>query len=251
MTSLLHRTNHSDTTKHHQTGDHAVTTTSYNTIPYKGDDSIQTLAVRLQWPMLAMGAMAVMAGLGLGIAGGVNLGDFFSPSGIADDLGRGEALGQLSGGFMFLGMGLILGAVASTLVNIVRTLRDAGRDVQSSLGARPLQLVKPWSGKATAPVMMMGIMIEMVTFVMGIVLALSIGGVDPAAIIDPSIASTGDLADIGMTRAVSTWLPALRIVGLSKVIGSIILALSTIRKIIRFQGDRVTEIANEARTITV
>ena len=162
-----------------------MTTTSYDTIPYKGDDSIQTLAVRLQWPMFAMGVMGVMLGLVLGIAGGVNLGDFFSPAGVTADLGRGEALAQLSGGFTFLGMGLILGAVASTLVNSVRTLRDAGRDVQSSLGVQPLQLVKPWSGKATAPVMAMGIMIQMVTFVMGIVLAMSIGGVDPGAIADP------------------------------------------------------------------
>lgn len=227
-----------------------MTTSTYNTIPYKGDDRIQTLAVRLLGPMLAMGAMAVMLGLVLGITGGVNLGDFFSPSGVAADLGRGEALAQLSGGFVFLGMGLILGAVASTLVNIVRTLRDAGRDVQSSLGAQPLQLVKPWSGKATAPVMAMGIMIEMVTLVMGVILATSIGGVDPAAIADPSIASTGDLADIGMVRAVSTWLPALRIVGLAMIVVSIILALTTIRKVIRFQGDRITEIAGEALPAT-
>ncbi len=247
MTTIHNRTKKSEQTTHNQTGNQTVTTTSYNTIPYKGDDSIQTLAVRLQWPMLAMGAVAVMAGLILGIAGGVNLGDFFSPSGVADDLGRGEALGQLSGGFIFLGMGLILGAVASALVNIVRTLRDAGRDVQTSLDAKPLQLVKPWSGKATAPVMVMGIMIEMVTLVMGIVLATSIGGVDPAAIVDPSIASVGDLADIGMTRAVSTWLPALRILGLSMIVMSIILALTTIRKVIRFQGDRITEIASQVR----
>ncbi len=251
MTSLLQRKSPSVTTTNNQTGQHAVTATRYNTIPYKGDDSIQTLAVRLQWPMFIMGAMGVMLGLILGIAGGVNLGDFFSPSGVAADLGRGEALAQLSGAFMFMGMGLILGAVASTLVNIVRTLRDAGRDVQSSLGAKPLQLVKPWSGKATAPVMAMGVMIEMVTLVMGIVLAVSIGGVDPAAIVDPSIASTGDLADIGMVRAVGTWLPALRIVGLSMIVASIILALTTIRKIIRFQGDRITEIADEARVISV
>ena len=52
-----------------------------------------------------------------------------------------------------------------------------------------------------------------------------------------------------MTRAVSTWLPALRIVGLSMIVVSIVLALTTIRKVIRFQGDRVSEIARDAGAV--
>jgi hypothetical protein len=57
-------------------------------------------------------------------------------------------------------MGIILGGITMTLVNVVRSLRDAGRDVQQSLGAQPVQLAKPLSGKLTPHVMLMGVMVE-------------------------------------------------------------------------------------------
>ncbi len=219
--------------------------TSESSIPYKGDDAVQKMAKKMAWPMLGMGTMTVIVGFILAIAGGINFGDFFSPSGVAGDLGRGEALVQLTGAFLFLGMGLILAAVTMTLVNIVRHLRDAGRDVQVSLGAAPLQLKKPWTGKSAPMVMMMGVMTEVVAFVLGIAAAVSIGGVDPGAIADPSSASGSDLADIGFVRAVGTWLPGLRIVGLSMILIAVVLVLTTIQRVIRFQGDRVSEIARD------
>lgn len=258
MTSLMKRntttsnTNQPNTTKPPSTTPkgHPVTTTE-NSIPYKGDDAVQTMAKKMAWPMLGMGTMTVAGSFVLAVAGGVNFGDFFSPSGVAADLGRGEALVQLTGAAMFLGMGLILAAITMTLVNIVRHLRDAGRDVQESLGAQPLQLKKPWTGTATPMLMMMGVMTEIVAFVIGIAAAVSIGGVDPGAIANPSGASGADLADIGFTRAVGTWLPGLRLTGLAMILISIVLVLTTIQKVIRFQGDRVSDIARDAQAITV
>lgn len=100
--------------------------------------------------------------------------------------------------------------------------------------------------------MMMGVMTEIVAFVIGIAAAVSIGGVDPAAISDPSGASAGDLADIGfITRAVGTWLPGLRLTGLAMILISIVLVLATIQKVIRFQGDRVSEIARDTQAATL
>ena len=138
----------------------ATTSRLPDAIPSKGDDWAQWLARSMAWPLLAMGFMAVLAGLGTGIAGGVNFGDAFSPSAQLADLGRAEALVQVTGAFLFLGMGLILGGITMTLVNVVRSLRDAGRDVQESLGAPPVQLDKPLSGKLTPHVMLMGVMVE-------------------------------------------------------------------------------------------
>lgn len=239
MTTLLNPTNTTTTQ-----GGHTVST-SDTSIPYKGDDPVQKMAKKMAWPMLGMGTMTVIVGFLLAIAGGINFGDFFSPSGVADDLGRGEALVQLTGAFLFLGMGLILAAVTMTLVNIVRHLRDAGRDVQVSLGAQPLQLKKPWTGKSAPMVMMMGVMTEVVAFVLGIAAAVSLGGVDPGAIADPSSASGSDLADIGFVRAVGAWLPGLRLVGLSMILIAVVLVLTTIQRVIRFQGDRLSEIARD------
>lgn len=246
MTSLLNR-NPEDTTTNTTQGGRTVAATHSTTIPYKGDDAVQTMAKKMQWPMLAMGTMGVLGALILGIAGGTNFGDFFSPSGAAADLGRGEALVQLTSAVLFLGMGLILAGITMTLVNIVRTLRDAGRDVQTSLGVQALQLKKPWTGQATPMLMMAGVMTEIVAFGLGIATAVSIGGVEPGAIADPATASSADLADIGFTRAVGTWLPGLRLTGLAMILISIVLVLATIQKVIRFQGDRVSEIAGNAQ----
>lgn len=215
-------------------------------VAYKGDDTVQSMARTMQLPMLAMGLMAVLGGLVSGIVAGVNLGDFFSSSGTLTDLGTAEAAIQVTGGVLFLGMGLILAGITMTLVNVVRDLRDAGRDVQRSLGAPPLQLEKPLSGKLTPPLMMMGVMIEVLALILGLVAASTIGGVDPAAIADPSIASARDLADIGFVRAVNAWLPGLRLFGLATILGSIVLTLTTIRSAIGFQADRIRELATSA-----
>jgi hypothetical protein len=45
---------------------------------------------------------------------------------------------------------------------------------------------------------------------------------------------------------VSAWLPGLRLLGVAVILGSIVLTLTTIRSAIRFQGDRITELADRA-----
>lgn len=224
----------------------ASTAGTTRAIPYAGDDWAQNLARIMALPMLAMGLMTVAGGLLAGIVSGVSFSEFFAPGGEVADLGRAEAAVQVTGATLFLGMGFILGGITMTLVNVVRSLRDAGRDVQQSLGAQPLQLRKPLTGRLTPHIMMMGVMIEVVAFVLGLVAAFAIGGVDPAAIADPATASAGDLGDIGFVRAVGAWLPGLRLVGVAVILGSIVLTLTTIRSAIRFQGDRITELANGA-----
>jgi hypothetical protein len=218
--------------------------------PYQGDDWAQSLSRVLAAPMFAMGVMAVLTSLALGIAGGVNIGDFFGAAANPDlaDLGRAEVLGLWAGATAFLGMGFILGGIAMHLVNVVRTLRDAGRDVQMSLGATPLKLRKPWTGRLTPHVMLMGVMAEVAAFVTGIVAAAKIGGLEAALLANPAGAAPGDLADIGFARAAAVWLPGLRFAGLAILLTSVVLVLLTIQKTLRFQAARVTEIAERTRT---
>ena len=226
----------------------AATTSSRipEAILYRSDDWAQSMAKTMAWPMIGMGFMAVVGGLVAGIIGGVNFGDFFSPSGVPDDLGRAQVAVQLTGAFLFLGMALILSGITMTLVNVIRHLRDSGRDVQTALGAAPLQRSKPWTGLLTPWVMMMGLMAPMVAFVVGIITAVTIGSVDPAALADPASASSSDLADIGFVRAASAWLPGLRLTGLAVILLSVVLALVTIQQSIRFQGRRIAELADTA-----
>ncbi len=234
---------HPKTTTRSRANGSAVASRLPDAVPSKGDDWAQNLARLMAWPLLAMGFMAVLAGLGTGIAGGVSFGDAFSPAAELADLGRAEALVQVTGAVLFLGMGLILGGITMTLVNVVRSLRAAGRDVQVSLGAQPVQLDKPLSGKLTPHVMLMGVMVEVAAFVIGIVAATTIGEVSLAALADPSTAGAANIADIGFVRAASAWLPGLRLVGLALILTSVVLTLTTIQKAIRFQGHRVTELA--------
>ncbi len=86
-------------------------------------------------------------------------------------------------------------------------------------------------------------------FVVGIVTAVTIGDVTPAAIADPSGASSTDLTDIGFVRAVGTWLPGMRITSLAVILLSVVLALVTIQHAIRFQGRRIEELAQPAPTV--
>jgi hypothetical protein len=224
---------------------HVLPTRIAEAEPYKGDDWAQSMSRWMATPMFLMGAMAVALSLALGVAGGVSIADFFgnlaNPD--LDDLGRAQALAQLSGAVAFLGMGFILGGIVMHLVNVVRTLRDAGRDVQQSLGAEPLKLRKPWTGHLTPHVMLMGVTAEVSAFVVGIVAALSIGGVNPAAIADPATASAGDLADIGVAQAAAIWLPGLRLLGIATLLTSVVLVLLTIQKVLRFQAARISELA--------
>ena len=227
-------------------------TTSSNlptAVPYRGDDLPQKMAKTMAVPMLVMGVMAVAVGLVVGVIAGVNFGDWFasvagSPN--FNDLGRAEVALHLSAAFTFLGMGFILGAIVMSLVNIVRTLRDAGRDLQHSLGAEAVQLRKPWTGKLTSVVMMMGVMTLIAAFVIGIVAAVSIGGINPATIADPASGTSGDVADLGVARALGAWLPGLRFVGVATLLTSVALVLATIQNVLRFQAQRVDELATTA-----
>lgn len=88
-------------------------------IPAHGDDWAQNLARLMAWPLLAMGFMAVVAGLGTGIAGGVNFGDAFSPG----------AASAWPPGLRLTGLALILASVVLTLVRIQRSIRFQGHRV--------------------------------------------------------------------------------------------------------------------------
>lgn len=217
-------------------------------VAYRGDDRAQTLA-RVMWlPMLVMGVMAVATGLVAAVIAGVQIGDFFGGD-TADHLGRGQATGAWAGGTLFLGMAFILSAITMVLVNIVRTLRDTGRDVQQAVGAwQVTQLRKPWTGRLIPPVMMMGVMIVMAGFVLAIVRALLLGGVPAQALAQPTTLQGADLADYGTAQAIGAWLQPLNLLGLATIFVSIVLALQTIIQAISFQAQRVLDLAELARS---
>ncbi len=129
-------------------------------------------------------------------------------------------------------------------------MRDGGRDVQQAVGAGEVtQLRKPLTGRLVPPVMMMGLMIVIAGFIIAIVEAVLIAGISSQGLVDASVLSAGDLADLGAAEAIDKWVPQLKLTGLALIFTSIVLALRTIIKAIRFQSQRVEELAQERTAV--
>lgn len=174
------------------------------------------LARRMWRPMLAMGGMAVAAGVVVGV--------------IQANLDNPLHVGQLAAwnpGVLFLGIGLLLSAVTFLLATILGELRDGGTSVQRALGAKELILKRPLTGKLFPVAMMMGLM----TLITGAVIGFAQAGMlasDPAGAAD-----------------VAAWVGPLRFGGLALLFTGVSLALATIVRALRFQAGRIQQIAAE------
>ncbi len=176
------------------------------------------LARRMWPPMLLMGIMAVAAGIVAGIAQA-------STSNVIDV----ARLDAWTPGVLFLGIGFLLAGVTFLLATILGELRDGGTKVQRSLGAPALILKRPLTGYAFPAAMMMGLMVLMAAAALGFYQAVEVDN-------DPALA-----ADLG------AWLGPVRFGGLALIFTGISLALLTIGKALRFQSDRLGQIAGSGQ----
>lgn len=172
------------------------------------------LARRMWRPMLAMGLMAVAVGVVVGTVQ-ANL----------DNTLHVAQLAAWNPGVLFLGTGMLLSAVTLLLATILGELRDGGTTVQRALGAQELILKRPLTGKLFPAAMMMGLMTVMAGAVIGFV---------QAAILD---------TDPGTSATIAAWVGPLRFSGIALLFTGISLALATIVRALRFQANRIQEIA--------
>jgi hypothetical protein len=181
---------------------------------------IHTMAKLLWLPMLAMGAMAVIAGL---VLSGVTAGQ-------AAESASFRQLWAWTQGVQFLGEGLVLSGIAFLLGTILAGLRAGGGEVQESVGAPVNTLVMPASAKAFIGLMMVGMMLAVAQFV----------GYGVAA---------GAAGDAVAFASWGAWLGPLREVALGILLSSIVLALYTISRVLGFQFARIRELitASESR----
>ncbi len=172
---------------------------------------IHRMAKRMWAPMVAMGFMAVIAGLVI---------SFIWVSGVAD--GTQQAAQAWTQGTQFLGEAFLLSGVAFLLGTILAGLRQGGGEVQQSLGVTVRTLKMPLTAKAFVAFMMVGLMLGVAQFVLYIV------------------AATGDG---GLTFASwSAWLGPTRELSLGLILAGIVLALVTIGNVLAFQFSRISEI---------
>lgn len=186
-------------------------------LPREAEGFDMPAVARRMWrPMLAMGLMAVAAGVVTGI--------------VQATLDRPLHVAQVAAwnpGLLFLGVGLLLGAVTFLLATILGELRDGGTTVQKALGEHALILKRPLTGKLFPPVMMMGLMT--------LLAALAVGFLE-AARLDTNPSSAADIA---------TWVGPLRFAGVALLFTGVSLALVTIARSLRFQASRIRQIADE------
>ncbi len=176
--------------------------------------TIHRMAELLWLPVLAMGAMALAAGLLLGLW----------TSSLAGGTEAFRVAAAWSQGTLFLGEGLLLSGISFLLGTILSSLRRGGAEVQHSLGAPVQTLRMPAPAKAFIGLMALGMMAAIAQF----------------ALYGVAASMAGDAA----TYAVwVSWLGPFREVALGLLLAGIVLALASIAKALGFQFHRIRQLA--------
>lgn len=203
-----------------------------------GQTIIHTIANWMWLPALVMGAMAILAAIGLGIAqadAARDLGEGFSAARKADF----ETLKPLTAGTLFLGEALVLSGISFLLATILGALRWGGGEVQESVGGAVKTLKMPWSAWAFLGLMMMGVMAEAAAFG-GLVYVATQSHDAWAGATAASIPASVEAFNRALTWA--TWANPLREVALGLLLGGIAFALYTISNVLGFQFSRLREL---------
>ena len=222
-----------------------------------GMTKMQQMARRMWLPMFAMGAMALMAALVIGVVQSSFASDLFELDKGARDTVTGSLLDKQQfiettniwlPRFQLLGMGLMFGGITFLLATILGNLRLYGGLVQERSGRKVLALKPPWSAQLFPMLMMLGEMILISALVISIVIATIASDVfgNPVSAIDGAESGSGLLGDLQTVQTYGAWLQALAMTGLAVVLTGIVLALYTIAQVLRFQHSRIAEMAQGA-----
>ena len=242
-----------------------LTATKVNGIPavtIKGGDvemtGMQSMANKMWAPFVVMGLMIVVISFIVGIVlSGIEASYFENSkeareaatrgSAIAVEQARIQSLLAWVPGFKFLGLGFMLGGITFLLATILGNLRVAGGRVQKALGVDQIVIKKPITGTLFPMLMMMGMMILVVA--LGVSIWLATQSYDYwnnsiATVLNPAIAGSETLRDLGVIKATGAWLTPLRFVGMAFMFSGIALALVTIISVLRFQAARLSDLAS-------
>ncbi len=217
------------------------------------------MAGRMWLPMFLMGAMVLMASLGIGAVQSNFASDFFefdkgtreaadAPAFLIDKQQFIETTNVWLPRFQLLGMGLMFGGITFLLATILGNLSLAGAMVQKQSGRRMLAPKPPWSAQLFPMLMMMGLMILIGAFVVSIVVATIASDVfgNPISTINAAESGSGLLGDFQDVKTFGAWLQAFAFTGLALVLSGVVPALYTISQALRFQHGRIAQMAKGA-----
>jgi hypothetical protein len=153
--------------------------------------------------------------------------------------------------FKFLGIGLILGGIVMALRIIIDRLKGAGEEVLSNLpaGKRPKLPAPPWYAPMMPMVMMLGEMIFLTAFGVGLWLS----GIARAVFANsmPTIDAAGPgsalLNGVATIHAVEGWLVPFKFFGIATEFLAITMGLATIIFILSAQTDMLGRVLGPAK----
>ena len=212
---------------------------------------------RYMWvPMLLMGLMVVAASLGLSIAVADATSSYFglpkdvreaatASTGTIDDRQFIESTNLWLPGFRLLGVGLILSAITFLLASILGVFRAGGGRLQQAFGHEAQSLTPPITARLFPMLMMMGLVILIVNLAISAIIGGLAWDVFGHSIAEINAAEPGSdlLGDLGTVNTYKTWLTPFKFVGIAFILVGISFAVHTILQVIRFQGQRIRELA--------
>ncbi len=212
---------------------------------------------RYMWvPMLLMGLMIVAVSLGLSIAVADATSNYFglpadvreaasAPAGAIDDRQFIESTNSWLPGFRLLGIGLILSAITFLLASILGVFRVGGGRLQQAFGHEAQSLTPPVTARLFPMLMMMGLLILIVNLVISAIVGGFAWDVYGHSIAEINAAEPGSdlLGDLRTVETYNAWLAPFKFVGIAFILVGISFAVHTILQVIRFQGQRIRELA--------
>ena len=215
---------------------------------------MQKMAAKMWAPMLAMGLMVIVAALIVSVVKANFVSDYFAvPKEIRDGADANlidkrqfiESVNVWLPGLQLLGIGFILSAITFSLANILGVFRTGGVQIQKAFGKEPQTLTPPITAKLFPMFMMMGLMILIVNLVIAGVIGTIAWDVYGNSVAEINAAEPGSslLGDLGTVNTYKTWLEPFKFAGLATILVGISMAVHTILQVIRFQGQRIRELA--------
>ena len=193
---------------------------------------------RLYPMMIAMGFMIVLIAFVIGYFNSQTAAAYFAePKAIRETTLMAqrasiESVGLWLPPFKFLGLGLILGGIVMALRVIIENLLGAGMEVLSNLPPekRPQMPSPPWYANLMPLVMMLGEMVFLVAFIVGLWLSGIARSVfaNPIPAIDAAGSGSALLNGVQTILAVEGWLVPFKFLGIATEFLAITMGLATI-----------------------
>ena len=217
---------------------------------------MQKMAGVMWAPMLLMGLMIIFASLGISVLKANFASDYFgvekgireaanAPAYLIDKRQFIEFTNVWLPALQLLGIGFILSAITFSLANILGVFRVGGVQIQQAFDKEPQTLTRPITGMLFPMMMMVGLMILIVNLIIAVIIGAEAWDVYGHSVADINAAPAGSplLSDLGTVEEFKMWLAPLKFVGLATILVGISMAVHTILQVIRFQGQRIRELA--------